>query len=267
MQDPNVEPSVKKKIQKDVVKEVKTSVEPKARTWIEKKKSNAPHKPRQQGVTTCHFAPIQAAQSAAEAATARSPRSSPWKTMDYALNDMLVQKVLDHFKMGTPSVDCFAAAHNARFPRYWSEEDSAWERSWGLHRQGLLWMNPPFDKFEEVMSKIRKDKALAIVIVPGWQKTAWWTLMEEMAVDKLCLGRGHGTFLREGKFKMPPPRWAVWAVLVDGNLPSLESVNMLMAEKAGIDNWDMQVTPGVEIKEGDRLTPEEVDRIGEQLLA
>ena len=67
---------------------------------------------------------------------------------------------------GTPTVDAFASAVNARFPRFWTRQDDAFSKDW--ETEELLWINPLFEHFARVIRKIAVDSARAIVIAPEW---------------------------------------------------------------------------------------------------
>ena len=91
-----------------------------------------------------------------------------WQTCDYAVDPVVVRQIVDHFGVREPKVDAFASVDNRRFPVFWSEADSAWSRSWTWRRQGLLWMNPPYDVIDDVVEKICADRAKVILVVPEW---------------------------------------------------------------------------------------------------
>ena len=190
-----------------------------------------------------------------------------WRTCDYAVSQDLVKMILRHFDAGEPEVDCFAAAHNKRFERFWSKTDDAWKRPWDQEHHQLLWMNPPFDQIQRMVEKLRRDKARAIVVVPGWQQTPWWNRLQDIVVNQMRLPKRRGIFLKEGREAMPPPSWTVWAFLVDGSI--LDNENAACSVEAGVDSWPMSSLPGVGLElagRGHSLQQAEVDLIGERLL-
>ena len=104
------------------------------------------------------------------------------------------------------------------------------------------------------------------MIVPGWKSAGWWQDLQEMVVAEMPLKKRKGLFMREGKDPMPPPRWQVWAFLVDGT-KQMEPWRG-SAEEAGVCAWPLHTVPGVEWKQVDGgclLTEEEVERIAAQV--
>jgi len=69
-----------------------------------------------------------------------------------------------------PVVDAFATEANKRFPVYWDVQKDAYKQHWG-NQGGTLWMNPPFSQMQQVVDKLKTDRARAIVIAPAWTNT------------------------------------------------------------------------------------------------
>jgi hypothetical protein len=142
-----------------------------------------------------------------------------WDTQDYAVRSDLVTDIVTRLGAGTPSVDAFASPANARFKRFWTADQDAFKQRWDTEQ--LLWINPPFDRLQHVVKKIRDDEALAIVIVPRWTSEPWWSELNSMALDSYTLPKGP-IFLKEGKTELPMPRWRVVAFLLYGALQSVQ---------------------------------------------
>ena len=68
-----------------------------------------------------------------------------------------------------------------------------------------MWINPPFDKIEEVIHKLEADGAPAILIVPEWRDTVWWRKLQRLPVDSFMFATDEPIFLRGGKVLMKPP--------------------------------------------------------------
>ena len=115
-----------------------------------------------------------------------------WKTQDYAVRDSLVNDILKRFNV-EPVVDAFATAENKRFPEHWDETQDAFKQHWG-QPQGVLWMSPPFTRMQEVVDKLARDRARAVVVAPAWTYTDWWTKLENMSTDYLNLQHPEGIF-------------------------------------------------------------------------
>ena len=95
-----------------------------------------------------------------------------WKTDDYAVRSDLVSEVVKSLDAGVPTVDAFASETNKRFAKFWSVTDDAFEKDWG--QEDLLWINAPFQKISQVVQKVVKEKAKAILVVPEWETELWW---------------------------------------------------------------------------------------------
>jgi hypothetical protein len=143
-----------------------------------------------------------------------APKTSKWRTDDYAVRNDLVQHVIDHFGGTIPSIDAFASEKNKRFPRFWDKHADAFAQDWAS--EGLLWINPPFDALHRVVEKIRKDGALAIVVAPEWKNMSWWKKLKGMAVAEFLFDVKEPLFEREGEHQMKAPKWKTWAFLVHG---------------------------------------------------
>ena len=72
-----------------------------------------------------------------------------------------------------------------------------------------MWMNPPFSRMQEVVDKLARDRARAVVVAPAWTYTDWWTKLENISTDYLNLQHPEGVFLRGGRDKLKNPRWHV----------------------------------------------------------
>ena len=118
-----------------------------------------------------------------------------WKTNDYAVKKELVKKIITEFGIEEPEVDAFATMENRRFPRYWDRRKDAFAQNWSKPR--CLWINPPFECLDEVVTKIQVESARAVLIVPEWRKESWWNRLQPMVVQSMQLTKGTGIFLRQ----------------------------------------------------------------------
>ena len=155
-------------------------------------------------------------------------RPSRLVTSSYTIKSEDHQTVLQPFGCLTPTVDVFASATNHRFPRYWTQMHSAWQRSWSKE---FIWANPPLEWLEQVVRKFISDKAQGILLLPDYSSTcpskevayrgalAFITLKDDTFLPHTKL------FLREKGKALGPTPWkgGTPAVLVDGSLDSLPS--------------------------------------------
>ena len=136
-----------------------------------------------------------------------------------------VEKILNHFGV-TPVRDAFATPQNTRFAKWWGEGspegEDAFKQDWG---QGLLWMNPPFNVFLQVLDKIRGEGTHVILVVPVWRRRKFTRQALEMALDQYVFPKGTLLFERKGK-AMKGTAWEVRALLICGHHPRCELGDM-----------------------------------------
>ena len=147
-----------------------------------------------------------------------------WTTDDYAVRSDLVSEVVKSLDAGVPTVDAFASETNKRFAKFWSVTDDAFEKDWG--QEDLLWINAPFQKISQVVQKVVKEKAKAILVVPEWETEWWWKRVENISMRRFKF-RKEPIFLKAGKLLQGAPRWSVWAFLVDGGLEGVATTEAL----------------------------------------
>ena len=96
--------------------------------------------------------------------------------MDFSLRPDWLSYVWRAF--GPWDIDRFAATHNTTAPRFnslfdceGSEARDAFSQSWA---EGTSYLLPDFHRVAEVLDKIERDNAIAVLIVPAWHATPWW---------------------------------------------------------------------------------------------
>jgi hypothetical protein len=87
---------------------------------------------------------------------------------------------------GMPTIDLFASRLNFKVEKFisWepdplSFETDAFSVNWG--DLGLCYVFPPFELVGRVLSKIRRDKANVLLVVPDWQSQYWYPMLREMS--------------------------------------------------------------------------------------
>jgi hypothetical protein len=93
-------------------------------------------------------------------------------------------------------VDPFSNGSHAKWPKFWTLEDSAFGHHWGGM---MLWVNPPWDLYPPVVQKLREDGAEALCIVPVWPRQPWYTELMGMRVRELENRPGIYLFELEGR--------------------------------------------------------------------
>lgn len=87
------------------------------------------------------------------------------------------------------TIDAAAAPHNARLPRFWTEDDDALSQSWAGER---VWCNPPYSNIRPWVEKAWKEwtapdrPRLIVMLLPANRcEQAWWQeLIEHMRDGK-----------------------------------------------------------------------------------
>lgn len=107
-----------------------------------------------------------------------------WKLCDRAFN-LIVEK------FGSPEIDLFANNNNARCNKYISRFPDP--RAFSIDTFTSNWSGayfyafPPFAMVLKSLSKIQKEKASGIIIVPNWPSQPWYPLFITLAQERLVL--------------------------------------------------------------------------------
>ena len=175
----------------------------------------------------------------------RSP--SRWIAETYNVRDEFVRDIVHRFAM-RPGVDAFANEKNFRLPRWWgpgsSEAQDAFSRNWGRE---LLWMNPPYSMWDQVVTKIIKDQAHVLLVVPVWQRKKCY---KKLKTSLSGVTYPAGTIFSERPGFVTRQRgtmWPVRALLVCGHTPQCNSIK-----------------PGRITQEAKRLLPHFKQRFGDE---
>ena len=124
-----------------------------------------------------------------------------------------------------PQIDAFASPKNARCSLFWDRKNSAFTRSWKA--QGLLWINPPFTRLEEVVNKVEKDQATCLFLCPNWPTAPWWEKLQGMAQKMFYYPRGTLLFENEDGQTQAPTHWGVWIFYINPNAAETKTVRVL----------------------------------------
>lgn len=90
---------------------------------------------------------------------------------DYATPPEFMLAVTSRF--GPISFDLAASAHNTKHPKFYSEADDSLKQEWG--KDGLLWLNPPFDNITPWARKCAMTQRTKILfLVPASVGSNWF---------------------------------------------------------------------------------------------
>ena len=79
-----------------------------------------------------------------------------------------------------------------------------------------MWMNPPYRDWDDVIEKIKKDRAHAVLILPQWPVRPWSKVAKAMQVRMVFIPKRTYLFQLRGK-ACRPTHWPVEAMLVCGH--------------------------------------------------
>ena len=155
-----------------------------------------------------------------------------WHQESYRLVPHVQEKVWEFFRM-RPEVDLFANHLNKVCSLYASPKSNAFRFDWkALHDElGPLWINPPFSRMEEVMTKVAMEPCIALIVAPDWETPTarrWKRLLDRLSVARLDLEAHEGTlFTADSGRALPFPPWRCSVSLVNSraNRLSAEELN------------------------------------------
>ena len=76
-----------------------------------------------------------------------------------------------------------------------------------------MWTNPPFEDMGAVLSKLLRDKAYSIVLMPDWDWKPWYQMGLTHARKVYYFSKGEEVFLREDGTSAGKLQWGLWALL------------------------------------------------------
>ena len=139
-----------------------------------------------------------------------------WVSQDYCVRPSWVQWIKQELGVNI-DIEAFASTGNNTHEVWWGEgselQQDAFKASWS---KGVFWMNPPYSDWDEVIPKIKRDKAHAVLILPQWRSRPWYPAAKEMQVRVVYIPKGTYLFQLHGKV-CRPTHWAVEAMLVCGH--------------------------------------------------
>lgn len=113
------------------------------------------------------------------------------------------------------TVDACATAHNAKLPRFWTEEQNGLEQSWQGER---VFMNPPYGR--EIYAWTRKARTsgaeLVVGLLPASTDLAWWHDDVWSVGAEVRYLRGRVRFLTDGPYRASgffPSVIVIWPAL------------------------------------------------------
>jgi hypothetical protein len=137
---------------------------------------------------------------------------------NYRLHGRWFRHICRQFHM-RPTVDLFASQLNHQLPRYgsWKADHRSLGNAFLLDwSRELSWANPPWSLAGRMLSKIKSDRATALVALPLWRTAPWWPLLQELQVTPPIIIKGEPLFCDPQNKPLPAPRWATIFTVVRG---------------------------------------------------
>ena len=110
-----------------------------------------------------------------------------------------------------PTLDCFASDMDSRCVRHITKEQDALKMEWP--RDEVVWLNPPWRLWPQVVEKLCQSKGAAIALFPAWNRP-WVQKLLGMAAKRVYIEKGSKVF--EVDRKLCPVTWSgMWVVRID----------------------------------------------------
>lgn len=144
---------------------------------------------------------------------------SDWK-LNPAIFDILSAQ------WGPFSMDLFATALNAQLPRFvsWKPQPGAYRVdafSIAWNDIGTAWANPPFILIGRILTKVRKEQATMVIVVPVWPTQYWWPTLLHLLADQPVLLPNVPQLYLPGNLgneaHRDAPSWSSIAALISGS--------------------------------------------------
>uniref|UniRef100_A0A2H1W6Z8 SFRICE_006226 n=1 Tax=Spodoptera frugiperda TaxID=7108 RepID=A0A2H1W6Z8_SPOFR len=103
------------------------------------------------------------------------------------------------YKLGKPHVDLFATKYNAKCSRYVTllpDPDAYSTDAFTIQWQGFFFYAfRPFALISKVLQKIKRERAIGIVVVPQWTSQPWYPLFDSLCVSEKIIFKPHHDLL------------------------------------------------------------------------
>ena len=182
----------------------------------------------------------------------------------------VASRVVADLGASDPALDAFStgtSAHLRVCEKYWSAQDSAWKKHWGLHH-GVMWIHCPRWDIPRAVAKIHKDRSKAVLVVTmGCTEEEstrdWVASLTNMTLNKVALPAGEGFYQDAKGQPMPPQRWPTQFHYLDGGLEQADTTDFVCVNRIVAEPWRQcfAVSPADIGESEDLLTEEELDLV------
>ena len=107
---------------------------------------------------------------------------------EWSLCQDVFNTICKHFDNSEPDIDMFASRLNTKLPKFcsWRPDPqavaiNAFTIAWDFN---LLYLFPPFSILQQVLQKLRRERAEAILVAPQWPTQAWFSILLQLAISE-----------------------------------------------------------------------------------
>ena len=114
-----------------------------------------------------------------------------------------------------PDLDLFATRYNTQLKRFCSPTHDL--QATATNAMSIKWHHnayafPPLKMIPSLLTKIERDQARLLVVLPLTPSSKWWPLMLSMvASDPIHIQQGKATFQTPNKYLQPLKQWSNWS--------------------------------------------------------
>ena len=156
---------------------------------------------------------------------------------EYSFRQKAFHQAVESLGVGVPLLDVSASHKNSQCVEYWGEGDDAFSKSWA--GKGLLWVNPPFSRLDEVVNKITTEAAKCLLVCPDWPGTKWFKVAQKNMTKAPFFQTGSRIF-QTADGNVGPTRWGVWVFYFEGT-PKDTAVRMVTGPSKGEQQLKVRV--------------------------
>ena len=110
---------------------------------------------------------------------------------DYKVRDRIMQDIKNRMNVEKFDIDCFASEQMHQADTWWGPQSpvgviDAFKTNWGRPVRNLkLWINPPFNKMEQVVDKMLDERCNGYLLAPRIPEARWMSKVTPFVKKKI----------------------------------------------------------------------------------